>query len=536
MLTDRIKLFLFATIALLPVLGLAALLWQRYYHDDPNNTARRVVKNSAIPTLIRLLVRAIDMAFALVLYRLLAPEAVGQFDLAALLVVLYLGTFSDFGLGTLLTREVARRPEESQRLLGVTLLMRWGFSLLALPLAAVIIGLYGGIAAIVPSGRALTRDGALAILILCLTLFPSAYNNVVTAVFNARERLEIPAAVELITQVVSVFARVGVLLAGWGVVGLAWAAVATTALTSLVFLVLQIKLLFAPRLIWDAVFARSLLRPAFPLLLNSLLVNAAFSFDAFILRAFTNDNVVAQYRMPYRVINVALILPPLLINAIFPIIARHAENNREALNRAYHRTLQVLLLAAFPISVATTVLSSDLVSLFAGRSSAGEYLGVSDHALQILIWFLPLSYVNGLTQYVMIALNRQTSITRSFGLMAAFNLLANLVLIGLFPSSGIYVASIVTVLSEVVLFLAYMPLLRREAAAPPLLLLSWRPAVASLLMGAAMLAIDAREPQSPLLALVAAVAAPPIYLAALWMLGAFGAEERALMRRVLGRT
>jgi hypothetical protein len=51
-----------------------------------------------------------------------------------------------------------------------------------------------------------------------------------------------------------------------------------------------------------------------------------------------------------------------------------------------------------------------------------------------------------------------------------------------------------------------------------------------------MLAIGALDPQAPLLALAAALVAPPVYLAALWLLGALGAEERALMRRVLGRT
>jgi O-antigen/teichoic acid export membrane protein len=530
MLTDRVKLFLLGTLALLPLLGLAVLLWRRYYREDAGNTARRVVKNSAVPTAVRLVVRAIDMAFALVLYRLLAAEAVGQYDLAALLVVLYLSTFSDFGLGTLLTREVARRPEEAPRFFGVTLLLRWGLALLAVPLALGFVGIYGGIAALVPDAKPLTSDGAAAILILCLTLFPSAYNNVVTALFNARERLEIPAAVELITQVVSVFARVGVLLAGWGVIGLAWAAVGATSLTALVFLVLQLRLLFPPRLLWDGVFARALLRPAFPLLLNALLINAAFSFDSFILRAFADDTVVAQYRMPYRVINVALILPPLLINAIFPIIARHAENNREALNQAYRRTLQVLLLAAFPIAVATTILAPALVTLFVGQSKAHEFLGASDPALALLIWFLPLSYVNGLTQYIMIALNRQAAITRSFAMMAAFNFTANLVLIAAFPGYAILIASAVTVLSEVVLYITFLPLLRQEHAIPPLLSLAWRPVLAALLMGAAMLVAAGIGP------VAAALIAPVAYAAALWLLGAFGAEERALVRRVLGRT
>jgi O-antigen/teichoic acid export membrane protein len=530
MLSQRISLFLIGIAALLPLLGLGVVLWRRYYREEAGNTAQRVVKNSAVPTIIRLAVRAIDMAFALILYRLLAPDAVGQYDLAALLVVLYLGTFSDFGLGTLLTREVARRPAEAPRYFGMTLLLRWGFALLALPLALLIIGAYGGVGALIPGAKSLTPDGAAAILILCLTLFPAAYNNVVTALFNAREQLEVPAAVELITQIVSVFARVGVLLAGWGVIGLAWAAVGTTTLTALVFLTLQIRLLFPPRLSWERGFVGGLLRPAFPLLLNSLLINVAFSFDSFILRAFTDDDTVAQYRMPYRVINVALILPPLLINAIFPVIARHAEQDRAAFNRAYHRTLQALLIAAFPIAVATTVLAPDLVRLFVGQQELHKYLGISDPALAILIWFLPLSYVNGLTQYVMIALNRQSAITRSFATMAAFNLVGNLLLI---PRYGIYAASALTVLSEVALFITFLPLLRRENAAPPLLALAWRPALAALLMGAAMLA--AYSLGGDIGWLVAALVAPPVYGTALWLLGTFGAEERALARRVLGR-
>lgn len=526
MLTLPLQLLLIGIAALLPLLGAAVLLWRRYYREDAANTARRVVKNSAIPTLVRLIVRAIDFAFALVLYRLLKDEAVGQYDLAALLVVQYLGTFADFGLGTLVTREVARRPDQAPRYFSATLLLRWGFALLALPLGAAVIGLYSGLSAIIPGAQALSADGAAAIVILCLTLFPSAYNNVITAIFTARERLEIPAAVELITQIVSLFARVGALLAGWGVIGLAWAAVGTTLVTALIFLALQIQLLFSPRLRWDASFARGLLRPAFPLLLNSLLVNIAFSFDTFILRVSSGDDVVAQYRMPYRVINIALILPPLLINAIFPLISRHAENNRDALVRAYQRTLQALLLAAFPIVAAITILAQDLVRMFVGEGEAAKFLGVSDHALAILIWFLPLSFVNGLTQYVLIALNQQRAITRSFAIMAAFNFLANLALI---PLYGIYAASVLTILSEAVLYATFLPLLRRERLAPPLLALAWRPAVAALLMGAVMLALQQFS------WLAAAAVAPPVYIAGLWLLGAFGAEERALARRVLGK-
>ncbi|MEM8534921.1 MAG: oligosaccharide flippase family protein [Chloroflexota bacterium] len=524
--TRSIVIFLLGTAALLPLLFLAVFLWRRYYRDDPGNTARRVVKNSAVPGVIRILIRTMDMAFALVLYRFLLADEVGQYDFAIVLVVQYFATIADFGLGTLLTREVARRPDDAAKYFSNTLLLRWGLSLLMVPAALLLIGSYDGLSTLVEGSQPLSGDGATAILILCLTLFPAAYNNVVTALFNARERMEIPAAVELVTQILSVFARVAAVLLGFGVIGLAWAAVLTTTLTSLILLILQIRVLFRPRLQWDWPFAKGLFRPAFPLLLNSILVNIAFTFDIFILRAVADAEAIAQYRMPYRFINVVLILTPLLTNAIFPIMSRYAEQDRQAFQRAYRLTMQMLLLAAFPIAVGATVLATDIVVFFTGAESVG-YTGTSDYALAILIWFLPLSYVNGVIQYVLIALNRQQAITRAFIVMAVFNLLANLIAIPIF---GIFGASVVTVLTEVVLYLAFLPLLRREQVVPPLLALSWRPALAAMVMGGAMILVY------PVGWVLAAVVAPLVYALVLWALGAFGEEERALVLRVLGRS
>jgi hypothetical protein len=68
---------------------------------------------------------------------------------------------------------------------------------------------------------------------------------------------------------------------------------------------------------------------------------------------------------------------------------------------------------------------------------------------------------------------------------------------------------------------------------PPLPALAWRPAVAALLMGAAMGGVLFLVGAWGWL--VAGVIAAPVYGAALWLLGAFGAEERALALRILGR-
>jgi len=537
----RIALFTAGLVALLALAGVGALLWRRFYRDDPENNARRIFKNSAVTFGLRMVGRALDLVFVFVLYGLLSPAEIGRYDFAALLIVQYLGTFTEFGLGVLLTREVARDPGAAGRLFGVTLALRLLLVVVAaLPAAALLIGGFGLLGA-TGVAEPISPDGQAAIWILLLTLIPSAYSGAVTALYNAAERMEVPALVEFFTAGLSFLARIGVLLLLPSIVGLAWAAVAVSSVTALIFLGLQLRAFFPPSLAWDTAVARALLPAAFPLMLNNLLGAVFFRFDTYIIRAFggvRGDELVGQYSLAYKIIGIAMILPPAVTFAVFPLLARRAAGDRGAMAQAASRTLQILLIVAFPLAMGLSALAPDLVLLFT-RDAFASY-GASIPSLAVLAWFLPLSFANGLLQYVLIAVDRQRAITRAFLLGAAFNLATNLVampvaalLLGR-PEWGLYAAAAVTILSELVLYLIFRPLLRAEGLAPPLAALSWRPAAAALAMGAAMLAVKLLAPGWPG-AVVAALVAPAVYGGALWGLGGIGVEERALALRIMGR-
>jgi len=537
----RLPLFIAALLALLLLIWPAVLIWRRFYRDDSQNPLRRMFKNSAVPLALRLLVRGLDLVFTVILYGVLAPPAIGRYEFAALLVVQYLGTISEFGLGVLLTREVARDETAAPRLFGATLLLRLLICLAAVPVAGVLIGSYALLAAL-GLGEAIAPDGQLAIWILLLTLLPAAYSSAVTALYNAAERMEVPALIELITAVLNMLARIAVLLLGFGILGLAWAAVAVSSMTALAYAVLQSRSFFRPSVRWDAALLRELLPLALPLMLNNLLNAVFFRFDTLLLKAFgggDGDTLVTQYNLAYKVLSIPMILPPVIIFAVFPLLSRQAAGERRAMAVAQNRTLQALLLLACPIAVALTLLAPDLVRLFT-RRQADAYLPVAAYALAILAWFLPLSFINGLLQYVLIALNQQRLITRAFVAGAAFNLITNLLLI---PQFGIYAASTVTIASEVVLLAVFWPILRRAELTPPVGTLLWRPLGAALAMGAVMLAVSLlwggpAFTGATLLwgrLLTMAAVGPPVYMAALWLLGALGAEEYALLRRALAR-
>jgi O-antigen/teichoic acid export membrane protein len=219
--------------------------------------------------------------------------------------------------------------------------------------------------------------------------------------------------------------------------------------------------------------------------------------------------------------------------AVFPMLSRRATDDRDGLRRAYLLALRWLLMLALPIAVATTFLAEDLVGLLAGQ----EYLPQGAVALQVMIWFLPLSFANGLTQYVLLAMDRQRWITRSFVVAAAFNVVANYLVIPghdfgwlQIPAYTYMGSAAVTIASELVLMVPFRRGLR-SLDLPPLLVLLWRPALATSLMALVLsAAFEAGLPAGLALPLAA-----PAYLVALARLGGLTDDDRALLRRLLAR-
>src|SRR5262249_2000168 len=149
---------------------------------------------------------------------------------------------------------------------------------------------------------------------------------------------------------------------------------------------------------------------AFPLLLNSLLLLVFFRFDYLILLAFYGRDTVGVYDAAYKWINMTTIVPAYFVAALFPLLARYAAADRAALNRAYRHALALLQMIAWPAAVVVSLLARELILIVGGE----QYLPQAAWALAILIWFLPFSYANGVTQYVIIALRRQHAISLAF--------------------------------------------------------------------------------------------------------------------------
>ena len=490
------------------------LLWRRFVGPTAAGSPLRVAQNSLFPLSSSLFNRLLDLGFFVVLLRALGPQGVGQYT-GAIAYVGYFEVFVHFGLGTLLIREVARDATQCGRYFWNSLVLRIALWAAFLPV------LYLLVQPLAPT-LGLTSASAAALALFVLGILPGQVSGSVSSVLIAFERNSIPAALAVFTNLVRVVLGLAVLGLGMpaelSIAGLAGVSVIVNLITMIALVWLTWRVVERPRWSFDVRFCWWMARESYPLMLNSLLNTIFFRVDVVILQAFAGPTVVGYYSTAYRFIDGLNVISSNFVLAVFPIMSRQVFAP-DKLRRIVSLSVRVLLTLAFPICFGMFMFAEPLVLSVGGE----EYLPHSAFALQALIWFLPLSFVNGLFQYVLIAVNRQKLVTVAFLIASSFNLVVNLMLI---PYYGYVAAATTTVLSEAVLLIPFAWGVRTRVELPPLFRLSWRPLLASLVM--AMVLYPLLEAGLVLILLGAGV-----YALALAALYALGAEERALARAAI---
>jgi O-antigen/teichoic acid export membrane protein len=517
---DSVKVGAFASFlsAVLVVFGLAVWAWMRFYRPDAEDADSsgmvRMARNSLAPIVLQLFNKGIDFVFAFIMLRILEPEGAGKYYYAIVIFV-WFDILTNFGLNTLLTREVARDKANANRYFYNSTLLRLALAALGVPVLAGFF--YVRQAAVEPP---LANDTIITIVLLYLGLIPTSLSTGLTALFYAYEKAEYPAAISTLATIVKATLGIIVLVLGWNIVGLAGASVVTSLVTLAVLSLLARRFFFRPRIEPDRGLIRRMVRASWPLMLSHLLQTVFFKIDVMLLEALRGNAAVGRYSTAYKWLDTLNVIPAFLTMGIFPMMSRQAKEDREALMRSYRLVVKLLVMVALPVAVVTTFTAELLVNLLGGSA----YLPDGAIALQIMIWSIPIGWVNSVTNYVLIALDRQHLLMRAFVVGVGFNLIANVIFM---PEYGYRAAAVITIFSELVLLVAVYRYIRREVGSVPWFLLFWRLAVATILMGAAVVAL---WPASAPLALAAGCV---VYVGALWVLKPLTPDELALLAPVM---
>ncbi len=190
------KLGIYVTFLAMMVLAFLMLywLWGRFYRpESTEGDVRTVAKNSVVPMTLNLANKAIDFAFAMLYVRILGPEGTGKYYF----VVAIYGFFeiiSRYGLGTLLTRDVAADKNQSSRYLTNVLALRTLLWLMTMPVLALVTWFYANIGSRgVFDVESIGIQEVQAIAILGVAMLFANWADALSSSFHAFEKMEYPA-------------------------------------------------------------------------------------------------------------------------------------------------------------------------------------------------------------------------------------------------------------------------------------------------------------------------------------------------------
>lgn len=468
--------------------------------------SRALIKNTSLSFLAEVFNRATSTGLWMLVAWRLGVEAAGALSLA--LTYTFLATRIAFwGLDQLLIRDVARAPQATGQYTVNFLWVRAVLSLLAM------LGVQG-----VLLFTPYPPETRLLITLLSLSVLPENMSNICQAVFAAYERLDYTAWLEFGLGTLKLIASA---LALWLGVDL-WLVALILVGDSVLGMTLNLWLVqarfgglrghFQPRFAWQHT------SQATPFFASGLLYILDNRLDVLLLSFFRPQAEVGVYGAAANLMLLVMLLPQAYRAAVFAPLARLFHQSRPAAEALFTESFKYMLVLAAPITVGGAVLAQPIMAtLYQAEFQSGAVL------LQGLMIPTAFLFLNVLYVRLMMVGNLQWLVARTLGWSLLINMSLNLLWV---PGLGAWGVVLARLVAGVFVSLVNLWVVQHRLLAFDAWQLAWRPVLAALLMGGAVIWI----PHAYWLGSVALGAL--IYALLLWALGVFSAADYARWRAV----
>jgi O-antigen/teichoic acid export membrane protein len=379
--------------------------------EETGELARRILSNAAYRTLADVGSKLVSIVFYIVVARKLGSAAFGVFTFGYSLAAL-LTTFGGFGQANLLTREVARRRESLPFFFSNTLALNVVLSIPPLVVAIAVFGALGD------------RRDAIVLALLGAALVVERLMNTFFAVFQAFERLVFVPIALIAQRLLTAAAGIAALVAGAGVVAISGIYLGGAFLALAIVIGAQLGFVSRPQLELDPRRWPTLLRMTLPMGLFAAFSVALSRADTVMLAAFEPHAVVGQYGSAYRLFESTLFISWGVTAGVYPILARLTPTTSPSLGAVWQRSLKLVIALTLPIAAGAAILAGPVIAMLYG--GAYDPAGPALALLAPMIALYPVTFLSGTA---IIASNRESILPKLYAVVAAENILGNLVLI-----------------------------------------------------------------------------------------------------------
>ena len=475
---------------------------------EKKSAAIRLVKNSAWLFIAEIFSKFAALGVQIIAARYLGSKGYGIFAFSFVAAGIILD-FVDYGLRTYLTRELSRRPDDTQTLLINIFVVKWLLTLISM---FFLVGIY--------SGFSLDQDTLYVLVLIAMAMILNGYSEIYIGVFRAFERMKLVASLVIIQR--AIFFAIGflVLVLGGGIVEFS----AVFLLASILNFILARSFMRGQREKFfkkiDGSLAREIFNESKYLCLAILLVWVYFRIDSVLIFFFLGKEETGLYVAAFKLIeSLALILASIRA-ALFPALSRTFLANPKESHHIFERAIRILFLITIPISVIMVLLAPQLIQIIFG--SAFEMSAIVLKILAAPFLFLIL---NEFIIYLLFAGNQTKNVIKIAIAGAIFCIIANCLII---PRMGIMGAAVVAGLTELLVFILFFRSIKKKYGHTPVFSLIWRPVLAAVVMGFFL-----KQVSWPFIPLI--LVGVGVYFIVLLMLRAFNDQDLLVMRNIFNR-
>jgi O-antigen/teichoic acid export membrane protein len=409
------------------------------------------------------------------LFRYLGAYNYGQFQFVLSYVTLF-GVVIDFGIQQYVIKKISEEPKDAKKYFH-------NFLAIETVLAFAVYGIMVGIAYYNQYDPLVLKAIMVAGLGAALHGLTYPFLAVITSFYDLKKT----AFLNFLASIINVSVIFAAIYFHWSIVGLVTQQIIYAVLAIILYYRFIRRHIGNPEVVkglrsLDYGLVKNIFKAALPFALLVGFSTVYNRIDVILITKMLGYTQTGLYSVAYKLFDLMAFFPAVVSHSLYPLFASLISQGKlSEVRSTLERYLRFMIAVALPIGVGGMILAVPLITLLTGSEfAAPEQIRESARVLSVLVWAPSILFI-----YIVVNALVISQLTKFAMAITAANVLINIVgNIILLPRIGIIGAAIMTLVSELAQGIFYFYFVRRKITDFRFFGLLWKPALASLIMGA----------------------------------------------------
>jgi O-antigen/teichoic acid export membrane protein len=387
-----------------------------------------ILKNTSFLMAGTLVQRFLSFFTAIMVTRYLGPERYGQFTFIIAFVTI-VAVVWDFGLNTLLVREVSQDKSIAPKYSGNIIVLKTILLILIFP---------GMLAYLKFLGYNITIIKA--VVLFALGTFITSLTGIFESIFTACKRMDYSAVLNALRAILLLGLVIIVVNITGGVLEIVLCYFISFVGVFFISLYFLKKTFTLPSFEGISISGQfKLIKASLPYLMTSVVSIILFKIDHVMLSKMSGDVELGLYGAAYTPFEIIIsFFPMMIMRSSFPVMCEKYSKDFSGMLDLYKKLYKIFLLLGLPISMGTIILSNELILVLFGKDyiAAGPLMLVLGAATWVF-------FLTNLMAWTLVAINRQVLVLISGTIAMISNIIINLFVIPVMGALGSAIATLI---------------------------------------------------------------------------------------------